>query len=150
MKTNNQIEVFLFKKSSNGAIFFLLLKRVPEKGSFWQPITGNVGAGESFEEAARREVEEETGISKGKLIDTGYSFDYFDEGSWWYEKAFGMKAREGAPIILSREHTEFKWVTKDEALNEYLKWPGNKEGLKSLYKLLKKTDHSHLQNKKPF
>lgn len=136
MKTNNQVEVILLKKSSPRGILFLMLKRIPEKGGFWQPITGNVREGETFEEAARREVEEETGISKGRLIDTGYSFDYFDEGSWWHEKVFGMKIDEKTPILLSQEHTEFKWVTKEEALNKYLKWPGNKEGLKKLCEVL--------------
>lgn len=138
MKTNNQVEVILFKESSPKEILFLVLKRIPEKGGFWQPITGNVREEETFEEAARREVKEETGISEGKLIDTGYSFDYFDEGNWWHEKVFGMEVEKQTPIILSREHTESKWVTKDEALNKYLCWPGNKEGLKKLWEILEK------------
>ena len=41
-----------------------MLKRILEKGGFWQPITGNVREGETFKEAAMREIGEETGISE--------------------------------------------------------------------------------------
>ena len=34
----------------------LLLRRVPSRGGFWQPVTGRVEAGEAFEAAAQREL----------------------------------------------------------------------------------------------
>lgn len=40
----------------------LLLRRIPERGGFWQPVTGRVEAGEAVEAAARRELTEETGL----------------------------------------------------------------------------------------
>jgi 8-oxo-dGTP pyrophosphatase MutT (NUDIX family) len=43
-------------------IEYLLLKRLPEKNGFWQPITGGVEEGETQEEALLREVIEETGV----------------------------------------------------------------------------------------
>ncbi|KKS90145.1 MAG: hypothetical protein UV65_C0020G0007 [Parcubacteria group bacterium GW2011_GWF2_43_11] len=136
-KTNNQIEVFLFKQLEEKGTSFLLLKRSPEKGGFWQPITGNVQKEESFEEAALREIQEETGVSRiSRLTDTDYSFDFFDDNRWQHERVFGAQLDNDVKIVLSREHTEFKWATKEEALNEYLKWPGNKEGLRRLAKTL--------------
>lgn len=136
-KTNNQIEAFLFKRPGEKEISFLLLKRIPEKGGFWQPITGNVQEEESFKEAALREIREETGVSQIlRLIDTDYSFDFFDNNRWQHERVFGVQVDNNAKIVLSREHTEFKWATEEEALNEYLKWPGNKEGLRRLAKIL--------------
>ncbi|MGB9743280.1 MAG: NUDIX domain-containing protein [Minisyncoccales bacterium] len=137
MKTNNQVEVYLFQRSDDKGILFLILKRIPEKGGFWQPITGNVQEEESFEEAALREIREETGISTPlRLINTGYSFDFFDDNRWQHEHVFGAQVEEDTEITLSHEHTDFKWVTKEEALNKYLKWPGNKEGLKKLSEIL--------------
>ena len=137
MKTNNQVEVFIFKNTPEKGILFLLLKRIPKKGGFWQPITGNIQEGETFEKAAYREIQEETGISNVlRLIDTGYSFDFFDDNRWQHERVFGAETEERVPVALSHEHTEFKWVTKEEALNEYLKWPGNKEGLRKLCEIL--------------
>src|SRR2546423_1120679 len=39
----------------------LLLHRKPERGNFWQPITGSIEKGETPIETARREIIEETG-----------------------------------------------------------------------------------------
>ena len=132
IKTNNQVEVILFKKK-NDKTFFLVLKRNPQKGGFWQPITGNVKPHESFEQAALREMEEETSIKEYlEFIDTGYSFDFFDDNRNQHEKVFGIHVSKVSKIVLSSEHTGFQWVSKEDALNRYLKYPGNKEGLMKL------------------
>lgn len=132
IKTNNQVEVILFKKK-NDITLFLVLKRNPQKGSFWQPITGNVKPHESFEQAALREMEEETSIKEYlEFVDTGYSFDFFDDNRKQHEKVFGVHVSEVAKVVLSSEHTEFQWASKEDALNRYLKYPGNKEGLRKL------------------
>ncbi|HSN69507.1 MAG TPA: lipoyl(octanoyl) transferase LipB [Thermoanaerobaculia bacterium] len=39
----------------------LLLRRHPDRGEFWQPVTGRIEPGETPGEAARRELAEETG-----------------------------------------------------------------------------------------
>ncbi len=136
-KTNNQVEVVVFKESPTGGVSFLVLKRNPRKGGFWQPVTGNVELGESFEEAAAREVREELGVeSVLELIDTGYSFEFFDDNRQQFERVFGARVWEGQRIKLSPEHTEYMWVSKDEALDSYLKYPGNKEGLVRLWDVL--------------
>ncbi|MFH1388106.1 MAG: NUDIX pyrophosphatase [Patescibacteria group bacterium] len=132
IKTNNQVEVFLFKKEG-GATLFLMLKRNQQKGGFWQPITGNVKPHESFEQAALREMEEETSIKEYlEFVDTGYSFDFFDDNRNQHEKIFGIHVSGVSKVVLSSEHTEFQWVSKEDALNRYLKYPGNKEGLRKL------------------
>ncbi len=136
IKTNNQVEVILFKKKDD-TIFFLVLKRNPQKGSFWQPITGNVKPHESFKQAALREMEEETNIKEYlEFTDTGYSFDFFDDNRNQHEKVFGIHVPRTAKVVLSPEHTEFQWTSKEDALNRYLKYPGNKEGLRKLCKKL--------------
>lgn len=132
IKTNNQVEVILFKKKNNTTLF-LVLKRNPQKGGFWQPITGNVKPHESFVQAALREMEEETSIKEYlKFVDTGYSFDFFDDNRNQHEKIFGIHVSGVSKVVLSSEHTEFQWVSKEDALNRYLKYPGNKEGLRKL------------------
>ncbi|MBU3918933.1 NUDIX domain-containing protein [Patescibacteria group bacterium] len=133
IKTNNQVEVIVFKKAKKETFLFLILKRVPARGGFWQPITGNVREEESFEDAALRELREETGIvDVVELIDTEYLFEFFDDNRQQTEKVFGAEVPAGARINISSEHTEYKWMTSEVALSRYLKYLGNKEGLKRL------------------
>lgn len=130
IKTNSQVEAILFKHEKGETVLFLMLKRVPRKGDFWQPITGNVREGEIFEGAALREMQEETGVTEAlEVVDTGFSFDFFDDGRNQHERVFGIRVRGDVEVRLSDEHSEFRWVTKDEALRSYLKYPGNKAGL---------------------
>lgn len=115
-----------------------MLKRSKQKGGFCQPITGNVALGESFEAAAVRELGEETGITKiEKFIDIDYLFEFSDANRRQVEKVFGIKVKQGTEINLSNEHTEFRWVAGDDCIDYYLKYPGNKEGLRKLMEKLR-------------
>lgn len=133
MKTNNQIEVIVFKNEPGLGFRYLMLKRNPKKGGFWQPITGNVELSETYKQAAIRELREETGITEFiRVFDTGYSFEFFDDNRQQHEKIFAVEIKTKAEVTLSEEHTKFQWATKDECLTKYLKYPGNITGLKIL------------------
>ncbi|MFA5729790.1 MAG: NUDIX pyrophosphatase [Candidatus Paceibacterota bacterium] len=136
MKTNKQVEIIIFKKVEK-ELFFLILKRSPRKGGFWQPITGGIEEKETFEEAATREIGEEIGVISGiKLIDIGYSFEFFDHGENHFEKVFAVEVKPETKIVISEEHTEFKWVSGQVAIDQFLKYEKNKEGFKNLIKFL--------------
>lgn len=135
-RTDNQVELIVYK-FINGRPIFLLLRRTEIRGGFWQPITGNVEIDESFADAALRELSEETGISKViKLVNTGFSFDFFDNGRIQHEEVFGSEVLGNTEIILSSEHSEYTWAAMAEAY-KLLKYPGNKKGLSRLYELLR-------------
>ncbi|MFA5368757.1 MAG: NUDIX pyrophosphatase [Candidatus Paceibacterota bacterium] len=128
MRTNKQAEIIVFKKEGKELIF-LILKRNPQKGGFWQPITGGVEENETFEETAIREVGEEIGVTHDiELIDIGYSFEFIDHNKNHIEKVFGLEISPETDIVLSEEHTEFKWVNGQVAIDQFLKYPKNKEG----------------------
>ncbi|UCC34079.1 MAG: NUDIX domain-containing protein, partial [Candidatus Bathyarchaeota archaeon] len=55
MRLPIQIQAILFKRSG-GEIQYLLLKRCPERGGFWQPVTGGLEEGENRLEALKREI----------------------------------------------------------------------------------------------
>lgn len=136
MRTNNIAEIIIFKKEGK-ELLFLILKRIPQTGGFWQPITGGVEEKETFEEAAIREIGEETGIiNEINLIDIGYSFKFFDHGENHFEKVFGAEVKPETKIVISEEHTEFKWVSGQVAIDQFLKYENNKEGFRKLIKLL--------------
>jgi lipoyl(octanoyl) transferase len=94
----------------------LLVKRTPERGGFWQILTGRIEPGEGPLQAAAREVSEETGFS-GELRDLGYvhSFALGDQLPPLFaeETAFALQA-SGEPR-LSAEHVESRWCTAAEA-----------------------------------
>jgi len=137
-RTKNQVEAIVFKILKNGELSFLMLKRIPERGGFWQPVTGNVEEGETFEAAALREVREELGIETIiQLIDTDYSYEFTDNGIDQFERIFGVQIVVDQTVALSSEHSEYVWASMDEALNVYLKYPGNKEGLRRLCEKVK-------------
>ncbi len=140
MRTNKQVEVFLYKKDKKGFLF-LILKRTSKKGGFWQPITGGVEDEETLKQTIIREVEEETGIINIlKIIDTKCSYEFELQGKNHIEHIYGVQIPVESEIILSDEHDELKWVNENTAF-KLLKWPGNKEGLKILIKILKFKDN---------
>ena len=135
MRLPIEVEAILFRRS-NKKIEYLLLKRLPEKGGFWQPITGGLEEGETKIEALRREVREETGIKNIiRIIEDVHSFEFSDP-SPYKEYAYGVEVSPTETIILDKkEHSEFRWCSFQEAL-DLMKWKGNKEALKKLNKIL--------------
>jgi dihydropteroate synthase len=118
---------------------FLVLRRTAMRGGFWQPVTGRVEAGESFAQAARRELAEETGVetSESRLIDLHFTHAYSLNPEWLVnyppgtthndEAAFAVMIAPDAEIRLDPgEHDACAWVTADEAQRR-LSWHGNRE-----------------------
>jgi 8-oxo-dGTP pyrophosphatase MutT (NUDIX family) len=117
---------------------FLVLKRNPEKGSFWQSITGGVHIQGLLFGNALRELEEELFITgkENNLTGTDYVFWYIGkEGYELSEYVFGYKLEDTDEITLSDEHTEYAFLPLDEAI-EMVKYDGNKEGIRRVYKVI--------------
>lgn len=125
-----KIEVYVFRRRDSD-IEYLLLKRNPRLGGYWQPITGSIEKEESPREAAIREICEETGKCDVKrLIGPLYCFRYVKEGKEFEEHVFGLES-DDTPVMLSNEHTDRKWFRYEEALKA-LRWDENREGLRRL------------------
>lgn len=117
---------------------FLVLKRNPEKGSFWQSITGGVHIQGLLFGNALRELEEELFMTgkENNLTGTDYVFWYIGkEGYELSEYVFGYKLEDTDEITLSDEHTEYAFLPLDEAI-ERVKYDGNKEGIRKVYKVI--------------
>ena len=134
MRLPLQIEAILFKRV-NEKIQYLLVKRIPERGGFWQPITGGLEE-ETKIEALKREVREETGIKNIiRIIEDVHHFEFSDP-HLMKEYVFGVEIPANEKIVLDKkEHSEFKWCGFQEAL-ELLEWKENKEALKKLHQTL--------------
>ena len=104
----------------------LLLRRVSPAG-FWQSVTGALRAGETPEQAARRELEEELGVDAADaLVDTGVSVEYRIAPAWRHRYAPGVNhncehqftlALDGRiePVLDRSEHVDYAWHSLPEA-----------------------------------
>ena len=105
---------------------FLLMERRRPPG-FWQSVTGSLEWGEMADDAARRELREETGITQGFLRNLQWTqvYDILPAFGKRYapgittnlEHAFALKLLERVPVTLSdAEHGQYRWAQADEAL----------------------------------
>lgn len=132
-----QVLIYPYRKTGDGSIEYALLKRVDD--GLWQAITGGGEDQETPLEAARREIYEETGIPQTSHVvqlDTIESVPVteFRNSAIWGEDVFvipqycfGVEA-EDARIVISREHTAFKWLSYGEA-HDLLNFTGDMTAL---------------------
>jgi 8-oxo-dGTP pyrophosphatase MutT (NUDIX family) len=135
MRLPIQVEAIIFRRNSN-RIEYLLLKRLPERNGFWQPVTGGVEEGETLTEALRREIREETGIENlVRVIEDIYYFEFSDP-NLNKEYVFGVEVASTEVVVLDgEEHSEYRWCSIKGAL-QLLSWKENKEALEKLNTML--------------
>lgn len=101
---------------------YLLLRRSEQKDyarGAWECVTGRVDQGEGFEDALRREVDEELGVCV--QIEHILGTTHFYRGSPSPENElvgviYLCTLGDPASIHLSAEHSEYRWLAPDQAL----------------------------------
>ena len=118
----------------DGTPLFCIFRR--SDSDYWQFIAGGVENGETPTEAAQRETIEEIGVEPKnikQLTCVAYvPAEVIDESrrQHWDKNTFVIPEYSFAfacdsEAILSNEHTEYKWLTYNEA-RKLLKWDSNK------------------------
>lgn len=119
-------------KINNGELNYLALKRSKEQvfPNIWQPVTGKIRATEKAFETAKREILEETGIKTNEIIVLPKITTFYlpEDDTIFLTPVFLYVIKANININISSEHSEFKWMTKNEAKENYV-WQGQKESV---------------------
>jgi len=129
----------VFKK--NTQVEYLLLHY---GGGHWDFVKGEVEKGESEKDTARRELEEETGITDAQFIgDFRADISYFfrSAGQTIYKQVvYFLVEVTSSTVKLSYEHAEYTWLGYDEALKK-LTFKNARNVLSKAHEFLQKTAH---------
>jgi dATP pyrophosphohydrolase len=124
MKKLQKIQIILFREKRK-KLEFLLLKREGLQRSWWQGITGGVEEfDETLKDACVRELNEEINFqtANDKIIGPLNQFEFVTkrkgyEGQTATEYIFAIELPVDFKPILNDEHSEFKWLGFEEAIN---------------------------------
>ncbi len=130
------IEAHIFRMMGN-EIEFLLLKRAESEiyPGLWQMVTGAVNRNNEIAfETALREIEEETGLLPLKfwVVPNVNSFYWPEKDSIYQIPVFAALVESACNVTISEEHSDYKWVKKEEAL-KLLAWPGQRKSVEIIY-----------------
>ena len=88
-------------------------------GSFELP-GGGVDRGETFEEAVKREVTEETGLEVTAILGMFPGFEYTTPEKPHVRQFNFLASVKGTDVKLSHEHDQFVWVESDDEIDSLM------------------------------
>jgi len=124
----------------------LILQRSKDEDIFpemWELPSGKREFFEDSQSSLIREIKEETGLSKIKIIMPFYVFEYKVEKQEEIRDTtqinFLVKLLEDEEVKLSKEHQNFAWISQDE-IEKYKLSEETKNVISKAFELLKKID----------
>jgi len=138
-----KVQVVLAATAPSGEWSFLIFKTNKERGHFWQNVTGSVEEGETFEEAALREAQEESALQVEAIVDIqelGLVYHFQDKWRRKVEEHTFLIVLEAQwkPTIDPKEHEDWRWMTIREIGKDCLEWPSNVEALEKSANMLRR------------
>jgi dihydropteroate synthase len=133
-KQPRSVQVVIYRETPEGREYLLLLRRIRDD-EFWQPVSGSLEEGETDEDAARREVLEETGIAELVDLRDIALVSQFVIAPAWREKyapglvhnvqvSFAARVVESEITMDEREHLDYGWFSA-EAAARLVRYPPN-------------------------
>jgi dATP pyrophosphohydrolase len=135
--------VYLFRRTGDGSLEWLMLLRTPQGGAFWQGVSGAPEWGEPDRDAAVREVREETGFETAHCllpIDFRYELRRPAADADWErlygpgvdsvpEEVYVAEVPHGRdPTLDPVEHVAWRWCAVGAA-SDLLVWEENRRAL---------------------
>jgi 8-oxo-dGTP pyrophosphatase MutT (NUDIX family) len=135
------VDVFLIDPRS--AVWSVLtLQRAPTTRcpTAWETVHGRIEAGESPEQAAVREVREETGLEIERLYNVTVQPFYLHKlAAVELSVVFAAFVHSNSEIVLGEEHMRYEWLSSDGALDRFV-WPRERSALRDILHLLRGGD----------
>jgi 8-oxo-dGTP pyrophosphatase MutT (NUDIX family) len=104
--------------------------------SAWESVHGRIEPNEKPEDAALRELREETGLEADRLYNvTCQSFYLHKLGAVQVAVVFCAFVAEPATVSLGAEHQRFEWLSMNEAARRFV-WPRERDALRDIEILL--------------
>lgn len=143
------IDVYAYRRpvemAKPDAIEFLMLRRAPEViyAGQWRMIGGKVKSGETAAEAAKRELQEETGCAPELFwcVPTVNSFFDFKQNKLHHIPVFAAGLNAEKSINLNHEHDRYHWHPAASAARQVL-WPEQARIIQLIPQLLHATQGS--------
>lgn len=131
---SNTIQAHVVRENYENDYEFLILKRSKYTKIYpgiWQVITGTIRENEKALDCAIRELLEETSLSPIKIWKIPYVALFYNhlDNRIHTSPVFGFLVDKDATVIISEEHSEFKWVKLNNLL-QFLQLPSHIEGTK--------------------
>jgi len=146
------------EKSSGAVIFrrggekgekiFYLVLHYHFKGDYWDFPRGKIEKGETEEQTAKREIEEETG-----LIEIEFVKGFRETTHWFYrlkgkniykEAIYFLAETTQEKVEISYEHLEYLWLEYGDAMKT-LTYENTKKILKAAHEFLQKRDKGSIE-----
>jgi dATP pyrophosphohydrolase len=150
MRSPLNVLVFPFRGTPVAGLEYAVFQRADGDDGCWQAVAGGVEVGETPLRAAKRELEEETGLRPRRRwmrLDAHATVParvFRDWPSWGpnvfvvRELAFGTEVAVAESIRLSSEHLTLEWLTYPNA-RDRLRWDSNRTALWELHTRLTET-----------
>jgi dATP pyrophosphohydrolase len=133
MRTGDEVAIFVTRRHRAQV---LIVHRSPVQGSYWHVVAGGVEAGETAEQAAARELKEETGLDATPVAAqhvVEYAYPLTEEPAErraTYDPSvaevnvtcFVVDAPDDWEPLLDWEHDDHRWCSPEEAAAT-LRWP---------------------------
>lgn len=135
------VDVFLIAPRTDGwRVLTLQRAKNTRCPTAWETVHGHIEEGEEPEQAAEREVREETGLTIERLYNVTVQPFYLHKiHSVELAVVFAAFVSAGAEVKLSAEHSRSEWLTPERALERYV-WPRERQALREILHLLQGGD----------
>jgi type II secretory ATPase GspE/PulE/Tfp pilus assembly ATPase PilB-like protein/8-oxo-dGTP pyrophosphatase MutT (NUDIX family) len=135
------IDVYVIRPLAEGWRVLVLQRALETRcPTAWETVHGHIEDGEEPEDAALREVREESGLEASRLYNvTVQPFYLHRSHTVQLAVVFAAFVDEPAAITLGSEHQRAEWLSVDEALDRF-QWPREREALREIAHLLRTGD----------